>query len=760
MLIRRSHATILLVCMLTALVSTAINRPLARYPWQDLLWNDLVLANRVAWLSDALKKAPLASIDHLQGLGNAVYSDIKVIPHFYEPAVWFAAAGLDVNAALDLRNLVLVLYCACCLYGLYRSVTKADPGTFSPLFLIVLASYTLAPQLLGEVSHHFSAVYLAVPGWLLALRAFAREPRARTALIFSGASTLFVHLSDVHVAFIAPTLVILAWCMDRQVRSASYRVLFTSALVFGTITALSYLAVPLSMLQRDPNLVVSEGTWALDYYWQTFMRNALWTLLFPTFEGPVCLYLTPLLFFLLAPLATQATCRAHALRLALFVGLLAALTTLGLVFHGIEPLRNKLPSAMRYHLTAIPFLAVLFLLYTQAEVEIALAGIRRSWPNTLAWILAYGAFFWWIAQYKFNPESEAFIVFERWLIEPGVFAWRRVGLSLLVLLPFTVMIFGLAGPWLDRSAWSRLAGAALLIAVMAGGYYGIRAFSVPRHNLVYIDTDFRNRLGREIPAQLSALIAESQYTSAPRSIVPIAQGVANLPVGRNDKLLPLIELPETLAGRSFLHWRYSYSAQTKAMYSHLTGRGPVNFFPPTPNELEQTLAFARLTDSPFLLSADAALTHPSLEKLGAVAIRNPIIAKRPLILNDGLNGTFFLYAIPDIATSSKRPDAIYRRTSAQFSNLPPAPEGWSRLPITYFPALRAYDQRGNKVELRRDTDGFVSARNDGSLESIAVSSFSLLGLWSLLCPVAGWSVWWLATQVLPRLRPGRPATLA
>jgi len=720
-----------------------------------------VLASRVAWQAEALREAPFASIDFLQGLGNEVRSDIKVIPHSYEPAALLAAFGLDLNTALDLRTLFLVFYCSICLFGLYRSVAGSKPGVFSSLFVILLACYIFAPQLLGEVSHHFSAIYLAIPGWLLALRSFSHQPRPFTALFFSFASTLVVHLSDVHVAFISLTFVLLALLLDKSIRRAGVRVLMPAAIMFGTIVVLSYLAALFGLLNRDPNLVVSAGTWPLNYYWQSFLRDCLWTLLWPSFAGPLCLYILPLLFFLLAPMAVKATRMVFGLQLAGLLVLILGLCIFGVVLHGIEPLRDKLPSAMRYHLSSIPFLTVLFLVYTQAEVEAALEFIRRSWSATLTWIVTLGALFWLIARYKFNPESEAFLAFDNWLLEPGVFAWRWVGFWLLVVLPLATMIYGLAGRWQERAAWKQMTCATLLLAVVAGGYYVIRAFSTPRHNIVYIDNDFRAQLTHDIPIRLSAMIEESPYASAPRSFVPIAKGIAGLATGRNDKLLPAIELPESLGGRSFVQWRYSYSAQSQALYRQLTGQGPVNFFPPSPKELETALTFARLSDSPFLLSADAELVHPStsLVKLGSINLSHAIVEKRPLVLNDGLTGKIHLYAIVDVANSVQRPDAYYRRTTAHFSKLPPANEGWSRLPITYFTALRAKDQSGRALELRRDFKGFAAARNNGSVQTITVSSFSLLGLASLLSPLVGWLAWWPARAVLLKLWPENPAPI-
>lgn len=750
---RRALLAVALLGVAVAWASVVINPPLARLPWQDLLWNDLVLANRVAWLSDALGSGTPAAVDFLQGPGTIVHSDIKVIPHFYEPAAWLALI-VDLPTALDGRLALLTLYCALSLYQLTRRVREAGNRDAGVPFPLLLLAYVFAPQLLGEVSHHFSAIYYAAPGLLLAWRRFVATPDWRSMLLFSAVSTIFVHLSDVHVVFIAPTLFGFVYVLDRSTRKAPFQFHLLAGAIFVGIVGLSYLAVPASLAHRDPTLVVNAGTWPAAYYWSAFLKPVLWTLLFPTFAGPVCLYVLPWLFFLLVPLASRETRGPYLPKLGWLLVVVTALAGFGLVLHGVDSLRAKLPSAMRYHLTAIPFLTVFFVVFAQDEIGAALARLRRSVGATLGWMAVMGVVFLLIARHGFNPESEAFLAFNGSLVEPGVFTWRRIGFSLLIAYPFGYLLFGLVAGWLERSPLRQFAASLVAVIFVAGGYYTIRAFSVPQHNQTCVDGEFRNRMLKEIPERLSGLIAASAYAGAPRSFVPIAQGVIEPSVGRNDKLLPLIELPETYGGRSFLQWRYSYSAHAQKLYVELTATGPVNFYPPTPDRLEQAIAFAWATDSPFLLSADAELNHPALVHLGQIEWEDLIIRKHPRVLNDGLIGSLHLYVLPEVARVGSRPAAEYRRTQVKFRPPLPAEGGWVRLPITYFPALRAHDDANQRVELRPAPDGFTLARQPAVASALTVSSFSWIGLASLCSPLIGPLLWLLARN---RLRP-RPST--
>ena len=90
-----------------ALLSTLFNYPFARFPNQDLLWNDLVLGCRILWSKEAICSNPFASVDFLQGLGDPVIYNVKVLAHFYDPAVFFSLF-LDIYSALALRNFTLI----------------------------------------------------------------------------------------------------------------------------------------------------------------------------------------------------------------------------------------------------------------------------------------------------------------------------------------------------------------------------------------------------------------------------------------------------------------------------------------------------------------------------------------------------------------------------------------------------------------------------------------------------------------------------
>lgn len=171
----RSALPRLLLFTAIALLATSINVPLARFPWQDLLWNDLMLLSRVAWTKAVLLQSPFASIDFLQGLGSNVRQDVKVVAHFYDPAVFFSLLG-DPVASLYWRHVFLCLYCALGLDRLIREEAKRAPRLERLRWPLIVA-YLFTPQLYFEVSHHFSAIFYAVPVAIVALRSFVARGR-------------------------------------------------------------------------------------------------------------------------------------------------------------------------------------------------------------------------------------------------------------------------------------------------------------------------------------------------------------------------------------------------------------------------------------------------------------------------------------------------------------------------------------------------------------------------------------------------------
>ena len=328
-------------------VSTIFNYPLARFPGEDLLWNDLVLAARTLWAKDAINSNLFASVDFLQGLGDNVIYNVKVLPHFFDPAV-FLSIFFEINTALALRNFFLIFYCLCCLELIWRqqNINREHSSQSESIKIALFVYFIFSPQLFGDASHHFSSVYYTVPAVILSLRYFLKKKTILSCLPFIVASTLYINVSDLHILFLAETFAVFVLLFDPLLKIKNKSNILIVAVAFYVILLLSYLGA-FAIFSGEKDMVVSKGTWELSYYIDTFFWKALLSSVFPIFSGPVTAYIAPFLplFFLIFASNSIKSLRKKLLLLLL---LIAGLLILGLFMHGLEAIRVNLPSAFRY----------------------------------------------------------------------------------------------------------------------------------------------------------------------------------------------------------------------------------------------------------------------------------------------------------------------------------------------------------------------------------------------------------------------------
>ena len=696
--------------------------PGTRLPHQDLLWNDLVALARIEWTAEALTSNSLAAIDFRQGLGHPVAEDPKIIPHLLEPAAILATV-LPSRPALVLRNAFLALLCLVCLYRLLEAY---DGNQLAAHTRAVLAgAYLLTPMLYHEVANDFSIVFLALPPFVLAARNAARRFTRASWSLFLLSAGLLVSLSDLHLLFFLPAL--FAWLATADTTLPRQRL----GLLFGvaTLLALAAYARPLAAIamSHSPPSAGDTGM-PLGEYLAHFVAPSVASLVVPIFAGPVSLFANPVVIGTLVcvalPWSGAADSLARPLRRVLL--LCAGLLTFGILCHAVPGIRNRLPSAMRYHLTIVPYLLLLTANVRAAE----LAAFARTRPRFLyaagATALAIGvivqlvllarepsAWIGRIAETRPVQVSEYVSLGVRGVL-PGIAAYLALALAL----PLAI---------LSRSPKGAMAW--LAVAAVAGSQAS--RFAVPVANWHYRDPAWSARLLTEVPDCLENLVAASPYTQAPRSFVPIARGPVGSPeLGRNDKLLPLIELPEMLGGRVFFQWRHRNSTHAARFNRQVTGTGKGNgSWPPSGQRLDQTIAFAQSTASPFLVAADLSFADDRLDFLGSCAV--PYAEK----LNPGLGGTIGLYVVRTVAGTSSR--ALYGRVSASFAG-PLETGSVAQLPISYHASLRATTSSGQSREVSPGPDGFARVEATEADGAIYVTSVD----WTRAAfPITGGLMW-------------------
>lgn len=462
-----------------ALISLAMNYPLARFPGEDLLWNDLMVLGRVAWTKAALFSNPFASVDFLQGLGSLVMTDVKVVPHYYDPGVLFSLIFGDLTA-LFLRSFFLVVYCLFCLDRLIEQEDRGSGDPYSPFgFRIpLLLFYVFSPLFFGDVAHHFSPIFYAIPGVVLALRFFLQGPSVRSSLALVGAVTLMICLSDVHLLFIGGTLGIFLVFFDRVIYQSNKKALGVAIVACLLIAFFSY-ARYLGFLRADGSQVVSQGSgWPVPLYMSVFFKDALKSLIFPLFSGPVCLYIAPYAPFMILVFLMVRQNPRLALRLVLFFVLVAGLFLFGLACHGVEALRVKLPSAMRYHTAIIPFLANLWIIFHIKDLRQLMAKANLDRINGVWMLFASMVFIRDINSFLFVPKVEGYLASFFFQSEMNPSTLKRLVFMCLCLHPLLFSLGVLFGERFNSKTWKVIFSVVLFVLVPLT-YIPVQSYGFP-----------------------------------------------------------------------------------------------------------------------------------------------------------------------------------------------------------------------------------------------------------------------------------------
>lgn len=196
------------LCLLAATVA-AMAVPFGRFPHQDLLWNDLYLASKVAFAADAWRGHLFATVDFTQGFGDSIYGDPKGLAHLLDPGALFALA-LPLPGALIARTALLALLGA---LGLAQIVTAGAISRLSLSDFALVAAYFAVPQFFFETSLYFYGLFLCLPMLYWRLRCIATAPSVRSWLALCAVGAVAIGVSDIHMVGFVPLVVAFALLM-------------------------------------------------------------------------------------------------------------------------------------------------------------------------------------------------------------------------------------------------------------------------------------------------------------------------------------------------------------------------------------------------------------------------------------------------------------------------------------------------------------------------------------------------------------------
>ena len=722
-----------------SLIATIFNWPLARFPHQDSMYNDQILLNRTSWIKAALMENLGASVDFTQGLGANYLADIKVIPHFFDPAAFFLLF-LSPFWALALRNMFLVFICIYFLDKLWNLYFKKDKERDSKdlgLKIGLILFYIFSPQFFQEVGHHFVAIFYALPLLIYTTHQFSQSPRFKNCFGLILAQTLFSNLADLHIAFFLPIIFVFMLLFDHTLGKNHLKYFLFAFLAFSLIALLSHAGPIQQVLFKSVDIVRHSSPWDLPTYWNHFLSRVYKTFLTPRFANPVGLYILPLLGLIFIGLKFRSQAPSFFKDLKVFSFFAFLLFALGLVLHGIPQLRNFLPSALRYHLICLPFLFTILLIMHNKDLTQLINKLKQHPQYLKLSLKIVFSIFFIITIIDLKIPKNYFFAFHSYVFNPDLTMAKLTILFARVALP---MLY-LGAIFYGNRAIKKFSALtfSIFMAITIASTYSILRVS-HGHNFSYISSPTYNDLYRDFPHRINTLISQSPYSWAPRSFIANAVGLPRDPNrGRNDKLLPIIEYPESLNGRMFFQWRYSYTRHTSQLYSQATQRGPVVFYPPGPDLIDQTIALAQKVEAPFLISADTKFQHPDLKLLGHFELADIVNPEKLKLFNHGLVGNAYIYAIKTVIKDLQNgpfSSSEYSRVNAYYRGLKSTlPE--IKLPLTYIEGIEVFNENGQAIEATKNSEGFVVVKNDGSFKDLKVTSWSPLGLIAFATPFLG-----------------------
>ena len=354
-----------LTSVITILIAISRTGLLSRFPGEDLFWNDLQLYNSWRWFSETAKDTGVLStfssvIDFRQNTGDLFAASSKWSNPILDIGSWFTYFFGSYSLAFYLKFSTLALISA---FGLYKLVQ----GNFSlqqksesfklMIFSILYSSLVFHPILHGEVGPLNQWYLLLVPNWFHILIELTKSvdrkftilhPYFFTITILSlGSSDLFL-ISSV-------TAVFSIFIIKELISGHQAKYLLKYYLLFLGIFLLDksfYLRE--SIVGRSQ--IASKGSWNLEQYTSQFLfplfREGTF---FPIFVGPASIFINAIIFAMCYS-AFKNRKNSHFTKYIIGAALTLTLLILSsLLLHGVSAIQLQLPSAVRYHLTIVPY---------------------------------------------------------------------------------------------------------------------------------------------------------------------------------------------------------------------------------------------------------------------------------------------------------------------------------------------------------------------------------------------------------------------
>jgi hypothetical protein len=369
--LRSNYLQVSILFILCGLIIVPRNRILARFPWQDLIYNDFQIYKQWQFFSSSVKSdgiihALLATHNFGLNMGENIYVISRVSPAIFDLGAWIFLATNNLDIATMGK---LSVYFINCFIGFKKLYDMAYPKASRKrdfFFIVSLVTVLSHPALYHEVGPMVLWYLLLTPTWLYFFL-YAQKLGLKSVLknnLFYVLIFITIGSSDLFIFFYFPFIALVAFFLLKFKES------FFSLFKFLTLIELLILIPKIPyiyfLLSNENNS--RKGSFGMEFYFSSFIVPLLkHSILFIYFTGPVLIFLNFVLLVSMVYLGLHN--RRVSTKYVVFLGyLLALLISLGLLVHGIPFVRDHLPSAFRYHVALWPFIVACILPFWSSEI--------------------------------------------------------------------------------------------------------------------------------------------------------------------------------------------------------------------------------------------------------------------------------------------------------------------------------------------------------------------------------------------------------
>lgn len=602
----KKHFDIIIVFISIVLM----NQVLSRYFSQDVIWNDLVLESKILFLLENIRTFDFFNnIDYLYGEGLNRFSDIKNPIKFFDIGL---ILGLFINTkyALLIRFSIFVL-----IASIYLSKIGAYFKSNKTLVSLLTIFYISNPVFLSESTHLVTFVfYLFPPVFYYTYKYYSLNSKKDLIKSLFFCFILGSH-TDIH-SFIFSSFFILAPLVFFDINKNKIFQFFKIFLLTTGVLIFNNILLIISIIGSSS---VSQKIGFSDYLSYEYLFGYISTIIPVGFQYSI--YILPFI-----PLMLMVKKSKDLNRFITFV-LLAIFFPLI-----IASLPLSIPSTLRYHLSIIPLMTIIFLIISLKKIDLR-KTFNISLIISISLMILISDFF----LYQI-PISQRFLEF---IID--YFKFNDSLKFIDFMYPF--------GFFLNNEFYRKII-ICFVPLIIPLGIYLIKRKSKIYYVLIsmYMVIIYQQRfitssilVSKSINKEIS-LIEENISGLIPKnsSLFYTSVDVFNDRSGRNDILMPFIH-KRTSGIKKYNQWNYSYEKNDIDFYQKITeSKEDCCFYPPSIDKFKLNHKLILSKNIDYLISGDSLLNMNYLQFIKAYSLYDKLGSKDR---EESLFGKLYLYKI-------------------------------------------------------------------------------------------------------------------